>query len=366
MKRCMKQEKNKETKAKFDNLKNKLLLALILFIFHYLLSFVVDDSCLTYYLSGNLPLSEFIKESVIIFISSYLFVELSICYSRWIFRHFFYFEKPYRSLFVHSILLLLLNNFTAYIVTVGIGGVFDDGLNFFHQGLYILSVLVTFVSGIYTNAQYLDAYMEVLNQKKELEINLLREKELTVRMQLNVLKAQIDPHFMFNNFSILSELIEVDKLTASKFLDNLSIVYRYVIQNLQKDIISIHEELTFLYSYIYLIKIRHEAAVCIKIEKGLEGTEGNILPVCLQMLVENAIKHNRISEQQPLEILIYRDDDYIVVQNPTRPLSSTLGSTGIGHQNIMERYALLCGKQPVIKKNNETYIVKLPIIRTTL
>jgi len=112
-----------------------------------------------------------------------------------------------------------------------------------------------------------------------LEITLLKEKEHAAQMQLEVLKSQIDPHFMFNNFSILSELIVEDTALAEKFLDNLSKVYRYVIQNLKRDTVSIEEEIAFLHSYIYLIKMRYEDAVCIDIDEALKAKwTGRYLP----------------------------------------------------------------------------------------
>lgn len=165
-----------------------------------------------------------------------------------------------------------------------------------------------------------------------MEITLLKEKEHAAQMQLEVLKSQIDPHFMFNNFSILSELIVEDTALAEKFLDNLSKVYRYVIQNLKRDTVSIEEEIAFLHSYIYLIKMRYEDAVCINIDETLKQIDGQIPPVCLQLLVENAIKHNRASARHPLSIRVFREENDIVVENDLRPIASDFESTGIGNK----------------------------------
>lgn len=191
---------------------------------------------------------------------------------------------------------------------------------------------------------------------------MLKEKERTAQMQLEVLKAQIDPHFMFNNFSILSELIVEDRTLAERFLENLSSVYRYVIQNLKRDLVPISEELAFLRSYIYLIGMRYEDAIHIDVDEKLEHIDGQVPPVSFQLLVENAIKHNQLSVRQPLHIRIFQDGNYIVVENDLRPVSSELSSTGIGQRNIAERYFLLCKEKPLIEKNKHSYIVKLPII----
>ena len=226
----------------------------------------------------------------------------------------------------------------------------------------MVSAIVTFISYVYTNARYMEAIIDSENQKKKLEINLLKESERTTQMQLEVLKAQIDPHFMFNNFSILSELIVEDRVLTERFLENLSSVYRYVIQNLKRDTVPISEELAFLRSYIYLIGMRYEDAICIDVDERLEHIDGQVPPVSCQLLVENAIKHNQLSVRQPLYIRIFQESDYIVVENDLRPLSSELSSTGIGQRNIVERYFLLCKEKPIIEKSEHSYIVKLPII----
>lgn len=184
-------------------------------------------------------------------------------------------------------------------------------------------------------------------------------------MQLEILKSQIDPHFMFNNFSILSELIMENPMAADKFLEHLSNVYRYVVQNLKRNTVSIQEEITFLRSYIYLIKMRYEDAVRIALDETLSRSEGLIPPVCLQLLVENAIKHNQLSAVQPLKIYIYREKNYIAVENDLRPIASEFASTGIGLQNIVGRYFLLCEEKPLIEKQENIYCVKLPIIHET-
>lgn len=190
--------------------------------------------------------------------------------------------------------------------------------------------------------------MFMLKIRKRVGDKIIERKEYATQMQLEVLKSQIDPHFMFNNFSILSELIMEDRTLADKFLEHLSKVYRYVIQNLKRDIVSIREEITFLYSYMYLIDIRYENAVRISVDNKLtEDHDGCIPPICLQLLVENAIKHNQFSASRPLVIRIYREEDWMVVENELRPVVSELVSTGIGHRNIAGRYFLLCQKSPL-------------------
>ena len=122
---------------------------------------------------------------------------------------------------------------------------------------------------------------------------------------------------MFNNFSILSELIVENRTLAERFLENLSSVYRYVIQNLKRDTVPVSEELDFLRSYLYLIGMRYENAISVDVDEQLERTDGRIPPVCLQLLVENAIKHNRLSVHQPLHIHVFREGNHIAPCRPT-------------------------------------------------
>lgn len=350
-------------RTKFDHLRNRLLLVGVVFILTYFLSALIDKEYAVWLLSGKATIKDYVIDMLFTIASSFVLVEWSVFYSNWSFRRVSFTRNPYKGLLVNSFLLLIFNNLTAWCFSLICIRLFDDESSFLSQGLYISSVIVTFVSYLYTNAHYLESYVHVENQKKELEIKLLKEKEYATQMQLEVLKSQIDPHFMFNNFSILSELIMEDRTLADKFLEHLSKVYRYVIQNLKRDIVSIQEEITFLYSYMYLIDIRYENAVRINVDnKLLKDNDGCIPPICLQLLVENAIKHNQFSASHPLVIRIYREEDWMVVENELRPVVSELVSTGIGHWNITGRYFLLCQKKTLIVKSKELYQVKLPVI----
>ena len=208
-------------KTKFDYLRNQLLLVGVVFFLTYFLSILIDKEYAMWLFNGNASLKDYAIDVVFTVISSLVLVEWSIFYSNWSFRRVSFTQKPYKGLLVNSFLLLLFNNLTAWCFSF-IGLCLGNESSFLSQGLYISSVIATFVSYLYTNAYYLESFVRAENQKKELEINLLKEKEHAAQMQLEVLKSQIDPHFMFNNFSILSELIMEDRTLADKFLEHLS------------------------------------------------------------------------------------------------------------------------------------------------
>ncbi|MGL5272667.1 MAG: sensor histidine kinase, partial [Phocaeicola sp.] len=151
---------------------------------------------------------------------------------------------------------------------------------------------------------------------------------------------------------------------AAKFLANLSKVYRYVIQNLERNTISISEEVTFLDAYLFLIKMRYGDSVQVDVDKEIRTRNGLIPPISLQLLVENAIKHNRNSKEQPLVIRIECEDEYLIVSNKIAKLLSHPGfeTTGIGQKNIRDRYKLLGNKRVVINNSSDFYVVKIPII----
>lgn len=264
---------------KFDRLRNRLPLVAAVFLLSYPLSFIADKEYTIWMLSGKMTWAECLTDFGLTLLFSFLFVEISVFYCKLLLRFMPFSRNPYRSLFVYAVLLLVLNNLTAVVVSLLTDMVYDAEVSFFHEMMYMVSAIVTFISYVYTNARYMEVIIDSENQKKKLEINLLKESERTTQMQLEVLKAQIDPHFMFNNFSILSELIVEDRALAERFLENLSSVYRYVIQNLKRDTVPISEELAFLRSYIYLIGMCYEDAIRIDVDESLRASSSGQFPV---------------------------------------------------------------------------------------
>lgn len=340
----------------FDTFRSRLLLTFVTYALYMLLYIATDGQSREFYSGGN-PLSVYLLDVAVTLVCIFFFVQLSIFYSRIVYSRFVFTARPYVSLMAYSLILLLLNNAMAYLLSFVTGWLFEmDNLPFLQvQHIYVYAILSTFISSVYTNAHYLYAYITAENEKKRLEI-------LAMQAKLNALKQQIDPHFMFNNFSILSELIMEDRRLAVKFLDKLSKVYRYVIQNYDRDTVPVADELAFLDSYLYLMEMRYEGAVAVSVSSELRHAEGRIPPVCLQLLVENAVKHNSFSEEKPLFICLSTDGDNITVRNSISPLSSEVRSTGVGQRNIFERYALLCGLKPSVSNNGEVYSVSIPII----
>lgn len=193
----------------------------------------------------------------------------------------------------------------------------------------------------------------------------LRSIELeqhTTQAQLEALKLQLDPHFLFNNLSIVTALIEDQPATAVSYIGKLSSIYRYILTNRTKNMITIKEELDFIKAYLFLYKIRYGEGIQMDIEDNTEANNLGLPPLTLQLLIENAIKHNTFSTDAPLYIHIYFPDGVLMVveNNKTlRPIQEP--STNIGLENIYERYRLMNRQRPAVTNQAESFRVEIPL-----
>jgi hypothetical protein len=210
----------------------------------------------------------------------------------------------------------------------------------------------------------------ILNRKsnsrlRDMEIQAEQLKKENALAQFEALKNQVSPHFLFNSLSILSSLVHVDANLSEKFIDRLSKAYRYILEQKDNETVSLKTELDFLNSYAFLLKIRFENKFDVNISiADTEAERYQIAPLTLQLLIENCVKHNRMSENQPLVITILTGDDYLVATNPVRPRTEgeMIASTGIGLANIKNRYQLLTNKPVLIEKTGDLFTVKIPLI----
>lgn len=195
-------------------------------------------------------------------------------------------------------------------------------------------------------------------QAKALEVEKLKQEQL--QAQLSTLKEQLSPHFMFNALNTLS--LMTNESVVKEYIDKFADTYRYSLKHQQKDTTLLSAELDFVNSYLYIIKTRLENAI--KIDVSIDKTilNSQIPPLTLQLLAENAIKHNIASVHEPLELSIYNTNDELVVENSYRPKISVGHSGGMGLENIKNRYWLLFRKEITIEITQSKFIVKLPIV----
>ena len=181
------------------------------------------------------------------------------------------------------------------------------------------------------------------------------------KFRLQALENQLSPHFVFNNFSILADLIEVDPNRASAYLMNLSKMYRYTLSHLDHETVTLQEELEFLDRYLALLKQRFGEGIQVKITPEVEKLQGKLPPAALQMLIENAIKHNEHTQARPLIIDVTVEGQHISVSNKKLPITMA-ESTNVGLHNILERYRLLTSQKVIINSTQDEYCVTIPLI----
>ncbi|MFD2571583.1 sensor histidine kinase [Spirosoma soli] len=185
----------------------------------------------------------------------------------------------------------------------------------------------------------------------------------SVQSQLEVLKNQLDPHFLFNSLNTLAALIDDENVNAQQYLERLSDVYRYVLVSRSKNTVPLEEEITFLDAYVYLNKIRFRENLQVEKNLSAEAYRQYVTPLSLQMLIENAIKHNVVSKESPLKIKIQQEgNQYLVIENNIQEKTILEKSTRVGLQNIINRYSLLTDRQVEIIQNGGLFTVKIPLL----
>ncbi|HBG40338.1 MAG TPA: histidine kinase [Porphyromonadaceae bacterium] len=221
---------------------------------------------------------------------------------------------------------------------------------------YVKDTVILIISFLFTAL----IYFINQNQKKVTENQDLIIENL--RNRYNVLKNQTNPHFLFNSLNTLNGLIGYDDERAREYLEQLTVVFRFAMQN--REVIKLSEELKFAGSYIYLMKIRYNNGLNVKIGIDEKYKEYYTLPSALQLLIENAVKHNVVSLRNPLDIVIESTpQDTIRVKNNLQKKMGEKDSNGLGLANLNERFRLMFGKEIVIRSDRSAFTVEVPLIK---
>lgn len=184
----------------------------------------------------------------------------------------------------------------------------------------------------------------------------------TASAQFDALKNQLDPHFLFNSLNVLTSLIEENPDAATRFTTSLSKVYRYVLEQKNKELVTIEEELKFAKLYMSLIKMRFEDSIVFTIPENLSNPEAKVVPLSLQLLLENAVKHNQVTPSRKLHIDIIEKDGNLVVKNNVQPKKVVKESSGVGLKNIRQRYYLLTDRPVLIQQDNREFSIGIPML----
>ena len=206
--------------------------------------------------------------------------------------------------------------------------------------------------------------MYSLGEWKKLAVEAESLKRENLQSQLDSLKEQVKPHFLFNSLNSLIGLIDEDPNRAKKFVEELSFVYRYLLQSNEKVLITVAEELDFIKAYFFLLKTRFETGLLLNIYVSQEDLNQLIPPLTLQLLLENAVKHNEVSADLPLQVVISSvKDNRLEVSNDLHPKSARINSTQRGLASIFAKYRLLHATVPEVAERNGKFIVSIPILK---
>jgi hypothetical protein len=225
---------------------------------------------------------------------------------------------------------------------------------------YLYALLITVVIAVIFHAVYFYKHWQESKVKEQKII------AGTASAQFDALKNQLDPHFLFNSLNVLTSLIEEDPRQAQKFTTSLSKVYRYVLEQKNKDLVTVDEELEFARTYIQLLKMRFEDSIVFEIPESGSNPEARIVPLSLQLLLENAVKHNVVTASRPLQIKVKETDGMLVVSNNLQEKEVVRKGSGVGLLNIQQRYNILTNRQVIINKSATGFEVQLPILTKQL
>jgi len=257
------------------------------------------------------------------------------------------------SVIITLIGLFILRTFTAIVVNGKSFNQFIDTESIvnYQFGLWITLTIV----GVFHVIYFYNRYQQ----------NKIKEQKViagTASAKFDALKNQLDPHFLFNSLNVLTSLIEENPENAQQFTTSLSKVYRYVLEQKNKELVTVDEELQFAKTYMSLLKMRFEDSIIFEIPEQATNPESKVVPLSLQLLLENAVKHNMVTTSKPLHIKIYEDNGNLVVENNLQPKQIVKKSSGVGLENIKQRYNLLSTKRVLINQQANSFAVSIPML----
>jgi sensor histidine kinase YesM len=283
-------------------------------------------------------------------------------FDRWLNTKYGWIKNPKRRLIAQAIAFTLFTSITLFLLMFILHQIkFGDGRSiepidrkmppiFFPALFFALALIAVYISFNFFNAW------------KQSLIDVEKYKTESANAQLQNLKNQLKPHFLFNNLSVLTSLVYTNQDKAVDFINELSKVYRYVLDNKTAELVTLKAELEFLDHYIYLLQIRFETSISFSINVDAPKMKSLLPPMCLQMLVENTIQHNEASRANPLQVSIYTNNQSLIIENTLQPRSDAAESSKTGLKNIQSRYAFFTSEKVDIIVQEKTFKVVLPLI----
>ena len=269
-------------------------------------------------------------------------------------------QKNLRRLVYEVVIVLVIVTILTIITSVASMMFSDDDGSDRDTRFVVLTMLLFYivVTMVFAFHEYIS-----LNEDKDEYQHIAKDLERQNYIsRYEALKNQVNPHFLFNSLNVLSSLIYSDISLSDKFIRKFSEVFRYVLELNNQELVTLKREIEFINSYFFLQKIRHEEAISLSIRISSEDLDKLIPPMALQIIVENAFKHNMISNLSPLRVELYTCNHKLIIRNNYQARSDSVSSTGIGQKNLMDRYKLQTDELPDFYIEDEHYVVELPLL----
>lgn len=258
------------------------------------------------------------------------------------------------TIYVSVVILSIIMAFDSYVCPMP----FND-----QKKMLIIVFILAFMFSIAILS--LEISFQFFKKWKQSLLEVEQYKSESAMARLENLKNQINPHFLFNNMSVLSSLVYKDQDKAVDFINQLSKVYRYLLDSGSSELTTLEDEMQFLQSYTYLLNIRYSPNIHFDISVSEEALKTSIPPMSVQLLIENAIKHNEISSASPLTISIHSKEDWLIVENNLQLRSTVENGSGTGLKNICSRYSYFTDREPEVNATDTHFYVKIPLLKTS-
>lgn len=257
---------------------------------------------------------------------------------------------------VNTILVLICNYVNLILIQKqDFDGFFSGNMGFINW----FGINIALIISLFLHAK---SFMEEWKKSTRKEVVEQKLIATSANAQFESLKNQLDPHFLFNSLNVLSSLIDENPTQAQHFTASMSKIYRYILEQKDKELVTVEEELGFAKTYCELLKTRFEDSVNFEFKVNDSDQKFFVVPLSLQLLLENCIKHNYATSQKPLTIMIYSDKGFLFIENNLQAREQVKESAGIGLSNIVQRYALLTKQNVFIEKSAAFFRVKIPIL----
>lgn len=257
-----------------------------------------------------------------------------------------------------AIFIVWLLGYPGEILVSKLTGLCKSDFGFNEKNLYLTVIIFAFL----LNTIYESFYLFLQLSQKAIETE--HYKNESIEAQYKNLTSRLNPHFLFNSLNTLTTIVEEDPKKAVDYIRELSVVYRHVLNSQKAAWSDLTAEIKFTKSYISLLKMRFEENLKISLDICESHLNYHILSMTIQLLIENAVKHNEISDSHPLEIKIFCEEEKLVVTNNKQKRNIMPSTTKIGLQNISERYKFLVNKDVIVEDKKDTFTVKIPLVKT--